>query len=323
VELEGSALLADAHGVRARVELLRESFDSQADVDPVWLRAALSLSDEWLLGDGQLMLVPALRLEQAGPFLLLSPKLGAILQLPGGFSLRANAGQSHRAPSFLELYVSQGGLLANPELQPERALTADLGLERAGEKWRASATGFYSLYENLITYELYPPAAPRPHNFPGADVWGTEVWGSYVPGPWLSTSASWTLLFSRNLRDDPRYYLKELPFRPRHSLMLRAEVGPTLLRGRVQVEAQSEQFMNKTGNALEKLPGRAFLHLGLSSLLPLPGPRLTASLEVRNVLNTQGQDFRGYPLTGRAAFLTLSASLDGDSTHAGLSTQEQ
>ncbi|MCI0668892.1 MAG: TonB-dependent receptor [Myxococcaceae bacterium] len=262
--------------------------------------------DEWLLADGRLSLVPVLRVERAGPFTLWSPKLGLAWELPWNLRLTANAGQSHRAPSFIELRVPQGGMLPNPDLVPERALSADVGLAHGTDVSQVSATAFYALYENLIAYEYYAPLLPRPYNFPAADVRGVELGARLTPGEWLAASASWTLLFSRNLRDDPRFYLKELPYRPRHRGQVRVEAGPSVLRGRVQVEAQSAQFTNRVQSRV--LPARALVHAGVSSALPLQ-PRVGVSVEVRNALDAQAEDFNGFPLPGRAVFLTVTMGL--------------
>jgi len=65
--------------------------------------------------------------------------------------VRANAGQAARAPSFAELYLVQGTLLPNPELRPERALSADAGVGQQLGRGRWGVAGFYSLYEDLIS----------------------------------------------------------------------------------------------------------------------------------------------------------------------------
>jgi vitamin B12 transporter len=299
--------LQGPHGLHARLEAGHESLGELAGQGPSRLRGSALFSDELLLADGALTLQPVLRVDQTGPVTGLGPQLGVELQLPQGFSARANAGQAHRAPSFLELYVRQGALMPNPDLRPERALFADLGLIRQRPRSRAALTGFYSLYEDLIAYEYYPPFLSKPFNFAAARVYGLEAEGSARPWPWLSASGAYTLLFSQNLRDDPRYYLKELPFRPRHRASGRLSAGPSFARARMELDVQSAQLMNRA--ATVALPARAVVNAGLTSRLPWPTGGLLASVDVKNLLDVAAQDLDGYPLPGRAFYLTLSAAL--------------
>ncbi|MFL5319879.1 MAG: TonB-dependent receptor plug domain-containing protein, partial [Myxococcaceae bacterium] len=241
-------------------------------------------------------------------------KFGGVVALPAGFSVRANAGQANRAPSFLELYVAQGTLIPNPNLRPERALFADAALSHKTAFTSASVGGFYSLYEDLISYELYPPMLAKPFNFRTARVYGLEAEGDVRPRSWLSASAGYTLMFSQNLRDDARFYLKELPYRPRHKLSARVSGGPRIFRGTVEVLAQSEQFLNRTDTLT--LPARAFVNAGVSSVVH-QSPEVTVSGELKNVFDQQAADLDGYPLPGRAAYVTLSVAMDGRESGKG------
>lgn len=272
-------------------------------------RATLSVmaSDEVLLFAGNFIVAPSFRFDRTGPFTGVSPKLGLTALLPAGFELRANAGQAHRAPSFLELYVHQGFLLPNPDLRPERALTADAQVAHRTARSFVQAGGFVSLYEDLISYEYYPPMLARPYNFSTAQVAGLEAEGEARPWPWLSVAGSYTLLVSQNLRDDPRYYLKELPYRPRHKVCARASAGPVWARGRAELVYQSAQSMNRAQTLF--LPERALVNVGVSSEL-VASPQLTASLEVKNLFDVGSEDLAGYPLPGRSAYLTLAMSWD-------------
>ncbi len=315
-EMEARTLLGGWHSVSAVVSLTGEGVNGvEASTvegsSPSRLQASAMVMDEMVLAGGRLLVAPSLRVERAGAYTLLSPKVGATLTLPAGFELRANVGQAHRAPSFLELYVRQGLLLPNPELRPERVLYADAAVVHRTERSLASVGGFYSLYEDLIAYELYPPFAARPYNFAAASVAGLEAEGEWRPHPWVAGTLGYTLTLSRNLRDDPRYYLKQLPYRPRHKLSARVSGGPRWLTGRVEVAAQSSQFINRTEEAV--LPGRAFVHTGLSSTFGRT-PELTLSVELKNLFDAHAEDLDGYPLPGRSAYVTLTAALGGPSS---------
>jgi iron complex outermembrane receptor protein len=170
-----------------------------------------------------------------------------------------------------------------------------------------SLGGFYALYENLVAYEYYPPLFAKPNNFEAAQVDGLEAEAELHPRPWATGSASYTLTFTQDLRDDPRYYLKELPYRPRHRLYARAAFGPAWAHGVLDVDYQSSVFTNRTEAV--SLPGRAFVGAGVSSQL-WRAPTVVLAVQLKNAFDAQAQDFDGYPLPGRAIYATVSVSWD-------------
>ncbi|MBE2253682.1 MAG: TonB-dependent receptor, partial [Myxococcus sp.] len=284
-------------------DLLREP----SGRNPAWGRLSAMLGDEVSLFDGALMVDATARVDVAGPFTVLSPKASATLFLPAGFELRASGGQASRPPGFQELYVMQGTLLPNPDLRPERGLLADVSAAWRHQKASAQVTGFYGLYENLIAYEYYPPALARPYNFAAAQTAGVELEASLTPASWLEAQASYTFLSTQNLKDDPRYYLKALPYRPRHRVTGRVVGGVDWLKARAEVLVQSEQFTNRTEAVA--LPARAFVSVGIAST-PWKNPRVTLAFDVKNLLDVQSQDLDGYPLPPRAAFLSMAVAWD-------------
>lgn len=302
VEATYARLLAARHGLTALLTAGGDWLAEPSRTNPAWGRLGVMLGDEVLLFGGDLTLSASARLDVAGPFVVVSPRLGAAAQLPLGFSVRANLGQASRPPAFAELYVVQGTLLPNATLRPERALTADLGAAWTHAQGQLSVTGFGALYEDLISYEYYPPNLARPFNFQAASAAGVEVEGKVTPWRWLEASASYTFLATQNLKDDPRYYQKPLPFRPAHRVSARVVAGLDWLKARAEVLFQSEQFQNRT--ATLALPARAFVNAGVT-VMPWRHPEVTVSAELKNLLDVQSQDVDGYPLPPRALFVTL------------------
>ncbi|AGC42317.1 TonB-dependent receptor [Myxococcus stipitatus DSM 14675] len=311
-EVEGRMPLGRAHVLSLTSSVGREGLTTEGEPTGTtprtsWLRASVMAMDDVSLFDGDLHVTPSVRLERVGRYTLLSPKVGARMSLPARLEVRANVGQTHRAPSLMELYVRQGTLLPNPDLRPERAVSADVALAHRTEHSLVSVGGFHTLYEDLIAYEAYPPFAAKPSNFSSASVSGLEVDMEARPTSFLSGSLAYTFLVSRNLRDDPRYYLRDLPHRPRHTLSARVALGPSWLTGRAELRAQSSQFRNRTGELV--LPGRALLHAGLSSTVGRR-PALTFSLDFKNLLDAHVEDFDGYPLPGRTVLASVAMTLD-------------
>lgn len=270
---------------------------------PAWAKLSAMVMDELFLFAGALSVNASLRVDRTGPFTGLSPKLGALWLIGKGFELKANVGQAHRPPSFLELYVEQGFLMPNPGLRPERALYADAAVAFKSDLAQVSVGAFASLYEDLISYEYYPPMLARPYNFQVARVMGVEVEGKLELKPWLSAQTSYTLLGTANMKDDPRYYLKDLPFRPQHRFFAQVVAGPEWLKGHANVLFQSSQFQNRTATLM--LTGRAFINAGATARV-WKAPATHVSVELKNLLDEQSQDLDGYPLPPRSAFLTVA-----------------
>ncbi len=274
---------------------------------PTWALSSLALQDEWLLLAGRMSLVPAVRVDQTGPFAAVSPKLGASLTLPLGFSLRANVGYGFRPPSFSELYLPTGTLGVNPNLQPERSFSVD-GAVLYTQAWGYfSVDGFWTRYQDLILYEYYPPFFARPENVSAADAWGLESEVHLCPWPWLEATGAYTLQWTKDVHDVAPYFGNPLPYRPRQLGTGRLAVGPAWLLAHLDVAGRSMVTVNRTGSL--SLPGHVFVGAGLDVVVWNRGPRLTASLQVNNLFDVQGQDLDGYPLPGRAAFVTLALAL--------------
>lgn len=314
LDVAWSQLLFSRHGLSAAAHVTTEWLRSPAAAQPSWVRAGVMIGDEVFLFDGVLAVNATLRIDQSGPFTGFSPRAGALLLLPGGFEVRVNGGQAHRPPTFLELYVVQGNVVPNPDLRPERGLSADASAGFRNERAFVQLGGFAGIYEDLISYEYYPPLFARPYNFLAARMMGLELEASVEPTPWLSAGASYTLLSTQNLKDDPRYYLKSLPYRPMHKAHARVAVGPRWLRARGDVLWQSEQFTNRSQTVA--LDARAFVNAGL---VVQPWSTVALALEVKNLLDVQSQDLDGYPLPSRGAYLTLSVAWDDSVASPGTS----
>lgn len=131
---------------------------------------------------------------------------------------------------------------------------------------------------------------------------GLELEATVSPWRFVEASASYTFLDTQNQKDDPRYYLKALPFRPRHRVHARVSGGPEWLKARAEVLYQSAQFTNRTETLT--LPERALVNVGVTAM-PWKHPQVTVSAELKNLLDVHAQDFDGYPLPPRAFFVTV------------------
>jgi vitamin B12 transporter len=283
------------------------SFADSGPSSPRWAVTSASLQDEWRLADEKVSLVPSVRIDQAGPFVGVSPKLGVSWALPAGVTLQANVGQSYRVPSFIELYIPSGPELSNPALEPERGVYVDAGAGIAGAPGMLRVAGFAAQYENLIVYEYQPPVPTKPQNLGAVRAAGLEVEGRLEPARWMEISGSYGLLFTENIRAIQAYYLKEAPFRPRHRGTLRLAVGPDWVRVHATMRAQSLLWLNRSNT--QSIAGRVLLDAGLDLRL-LRQPEVVLSFNATNLGDVQTRDLDAYPLPGRAYLATLTVRWD-------------
>ena len=263
-----------------------------------------------------------------------SPRLAGRGRLAAGVVIKGSAGWYFRAPTLTEMFGDRGFVVGNPGLAPETGLSADLGLVVAAEREYAGLDRLY-LETALFTSRprdvivMVPTAGlvTVAQNLGDADLHGVEVGASMRVARTATLSANYTLLVSRQRSPLPSYDGKELPQRPRHQGYLRVDVARRLA-GRVAVlwtdaTLAAGNFLDP-GNAT-RVPARRFLGAGAkleiaSDLLigiagknltdarveaidldPAPRPDLTST--PRAVA-----DFFGYPLPGRAFYLTVEWS---------------
>lgn len=156
-----------------------ETYPTSAFPRTDYILAGAFLSDEIAIADGAITLFPALRFDyydlspQADPLLpnfaaakqdgsRLSPKLGAVAKIGGGFSLFANYARGFKAPApsqvnqFFENLTSpffSYRTIPNPDLDPETSESIEGGLRLQSDAVSLSVTGFSGRYRNFISQE--------------------------------------------------------------------------------------------------------------------------------------------------------------------------
>jgi iron complex outermembrane receptor protein len=261
-----------------------------------------SIDDELSFFRDRLLVVPALRFDRQGGFEGLSPTLGISARPVDPLELRANVGESFRAPSFAELYLQQGLTSPNPDLTSEQGASVDLGAIVTVGRFSGSLTAFYSAYQNLILYELYPPFRSKPFNTGSSVIEGLEAQVLTRPISWLVVSASFTALQSWDNDPSSRTYGDPLPYRPADHLHARAAVAEGIFIGSLEADLASSQPLNRAGTV--DLPGHFILDASAGIRL-FRHPELWLVAEAKNLTNDQAPDIYGYPLPGLSFFISL------------------
>jgi hypothetical protein len=249
--------------------------------------------------------------------------VGSEVQVGPGV-LSAHGGAIARPASFVELYGSPGGVIANPSLQGESAWTVDAGGRVALAEGPVHAQADLALFgtwaHDLI---LFAPKGAldfvQAENIGRARVFGVET-SLNAWGYGLDVRAAYTGLATFNdselsTAQGPNPPSTPLSGRPAHDLV--ADVGYSLGPARVRygVDAVIGMYYDNFGGVL--IPARVLQSTGVR--LEVPGIRgLRVAFEVRNLFDVRTVTYAGfvkptffpigdeydYPLPGRSFLVT-------------------
>jgi outer membrane cobalamin receptor len=281
-----------------------ERFDSPMAGTQFRVRGALGATVGFEGANGSAALT--LRGERWGAASAILPRAGGTLRLSKAVSLNTSVGVGFRPPSFGELYYSSGPLIPNPDLKPERSLSADVGLKVRHGGFSLGLTTFVTQYEDIILYEIYPGFRAKPFNIGRARSIGGEVEVRYRP-PFealrgLSFTGAFTELLATNLEPGANSYGMRLPYRPQHRGIARVDLQRDRWRTALELQATGEAFINRANT---RTLG-AYTDLRCSAGVRIAGP-FWISAEMRNGLNVMDRmTIDGYPMPGRVVLAHLS-----------------
>lgn len=189
--------------------------------------AALFVQDEISLADDALRLVPGLRVDryalrpELDPIFAtdnptshpvdvtetnVSPKLGAIWNFSGDWSLYGSYARGFRSPPYNDVNLGFTNLqfgyaaIPNPDLRPETSDGVELGLRYAGPALSLDLAGFHNRYDDFIESGVLvsqPPQTPlllfQSRNVTEAEIRGVELKAGVALGEWNPALAGWAL----------------------------------------------------------------------------------------------------------------------------------
>jgi iron complex outermembrane receptor protein len=240
-------------------------------------------------------------------------RLGLVQRPTAALTIKANVGRYARQPSFLELYGNNGFILGDPDLRPESAINGDVGVG-----WRkggpagglaVDAAAFGAAVTDLIQFEQTGYGRSHPENVGRARILGVETSVDGQLGKHGRLVGQFTFTDARDTSTSASSRGRQLPLRPRLRAYARPEVravdiGPLRTGLYADVDVTSGNFLDTTN--LAEVPARVLFGAGASLEWPRGGLRLTASLQ--NVGNALISDVTGYPLPGRALYVTLAGT---------------
>jgi len=254
---------------------------------------------------------------------------GAVLGLDeaGTTRVRASGGTAIKEPTFFENYAT-GFARGNPDLDPERSTSWEVGLDREAARGRVrlSASFFHQALRDLIQYTFVTPSPSDPNffNVAAADARGVELEARLRSGP-LTGSFAWTWLHTRVV--DAGYdegpgatFVEGAPLirRPATTLAARAAYAPgaraRFSAGVTWVGPRADRDFAAYPPRAVTLPAWLDLSAGAEARVLGGGggrPSLSLTLRGENLLGRRHQEVFGFAAPGRVILVGARAGFGG------------
>ena len=283
---------------------------SQERLTPERTNLGAYVQDRVLLGSRAYLTVGG-RVERNGSYGTHAvPRAALAVRLRDGddaTTVRASAGMGVKEPSFLESYGESFFAKGNPDLDPERSTTFDLGVEQRlfGSRLRASATAFHHDYRDQIAYTVvdFSTFEGTYVNLAHTRAQGVEVALEARPESHLRILGQYTYLDGEILESpsdfDPVYAAGEpLLRRPKHQGSLSAQLSfPRWSAGATLVRVGERADSDFVGLGLTR--SSAYTRLDARLRLRVAGP-VEAFVAGENLTGATYQEVLGYPALGRS-----------------------
>jgi vitamin B12 transporter len=203
------------------------------------------------------------------------------------WKIRASGGTGFRAPSIGELYYPFSG---NPDLLPERSVSAEAGVERYFRDGRAEVSVFWNDLKDLIVYDF---AAFQNFNIGHARTWGVELGWQQTLIPELAVYLTYMYLKTEDLETG-----EPLIRRPENGASIGVSWSPisaVSISPRLLYVGERADSDPSTGDPVED---PSYLRLDFVARWQAT-PILAPYLRMINATNHAYEEAAGYPAAGR------------------------
>jgi outer membrane receptor for ferrienterochelin and colicins len=221
----------------------------------------------------------------------ISPSADFLYRLKGGIGLHLLIARSFRAPTFNDLFWPADGFSeGNPNLQPEKGLTGEFGIEKKfSSGLKAALTYFRSDYDKLIKWQEDSDTVWRPKNIDSAIINGIEQTVEMELLERLSVKIDYAYL---RAKDEKTH--KFLTYQPKHksglSIDYRGAKGYNL--------GATGQFVDRSfANTANTLYIKRYVTVDLRFSKEF-NEHSELFFNIYNILNRKYQTRSGYPLPG-------------------------
>lgn len=230
--------------------------------------------------------------------------------LAEGWSLKANLGSSVNIPTFGQLYQPSHGSIdqsrGNPDLDKEKILSADAGLEYAWDKARSVQLSlFRTETDDPILYQRGSDLIYRPIN-------GDQAWRQGLEATWKYRLATWLSLDANLIVQDSEVEetSNELTYTPhlKSKLTLQSTLPSTGTRLETTVRYTSKQYSEMENREDQRLDD--FVSVDCKAIQPftLGGRKAEWFLNIDNLFDTGYEIHYGYPDEGFRILTGLNLS---------------
>ncbi len=242
-------------------------------------------------------------------------RLGARVRIAEPLSVFANLGRYQRVPALGELFGISATVRGNDELVAEQGITADLGVSTHGRsKWLwgyGQLVGFARLATELVAFRRSSLGVIRPYNVGSARVLGAELAAGLSAWRVLHAGLTLTALDGRDVSDARQTSNDMLPFQSRLVVAPKLQVaspawpliGLQQASAAVRYRYRSSRVADPAGLIVLESQGQ----LDLDVAIVLSKRRLALRGRLANVLDQRTFDLVGYPLAGRAGYMSAEA----------------
>ncbi|MFQ5352694.1 MAG: TonB-dependent receptor [Candidatus Binatia bacterium] len=245
----------------------------------------------------------------------IDPRLGLRWQAWPRVTIQGNAGTYFRPPSFDELFGSDGFSAANPALDPEQGVNLDAGfrveLNTCGilEDGTFEYAYFVNRVDDQIVFLPSGARVPRPQNIGKTAARGHEL-RLELQGPHdLALTANYTAQNTKNKSRIIDFSGEKIPTLPDQEAFVRLSVGAPRWRLAYELAYRGEVFLDQSN---DRAVNAYTTHGLILTLRPALVSALAIKLEATNLGDQRSQDRLGFPVPGRAFFLTLSYARPAD-----------
>jgi iron complex outermembrane receptor protein len=244
----------------------------------------------------------------------LDPRLGLRWDATPELALKANASTYFRPPSFGELFGDAGFSASNPALSAETGKSADIGLlAHYGDIATLEYAYFVNDIDDMIVFLSSGGGIPRPQNIGKAEIRGHELRLQLQHSGGLSLDANFTVQDPENRTPFPETIGKQLPSVPEHEGFIRLSVDRRHWGAEYEMDYRGRVFLDPVND--DRVSSR-FLHTVRLIGKPVPAD-FRIELEARNLSDEQSRDVVGFPVPGRAFFVTFSYARQSTPRHGG------
>lgn len=231
--------------------------------------------------------------------------VGLSWKLANGIRLHGSAGTGVVNPSYFELYADAFGYTGNPDLQPERNRSIDLGAEFPifSDRGTLDVTLFREVLTDEITAASTGGGFTYINQTGDSDRQGVEVRGQVQATDDLSLRMAYTYIDAKN--PDASVEIR----RPRHELTLGATLAAFGGRGSVSADLRhvSGNYDTQFWGAYETVALPAFTTVNLAAGYDL-NDRVRLTGRIVNVFDADAAETWGYATRGRAVYVGIDAS---------------